>query len=80
MLHPSNVDGYSVICDSCNGKMFTIGGRLCPKCQGDGRIFIREDLPLTFSRRVARQMLWIVFGAAIMLSVAIAALHWLRLL
>jgi len=34
--------GYLVVCDWCAGKKY-VGTLLCPKCDGAGRTFVRED-------------------------------------
>jgi len=79
-LHPNNRDGYAVTCDECHGRMFA-NGLICKKCEGDGRVWIKADPPvLTLSQRTAREAAWIVIGAAAILAIGIAALHWFRLL
>jgi DNA-directed RNA polymerase subunit RPC12/RpoP len=76
MANPN--DPYAVTCDRCQGKMF-VDGILCPKCSGDGRILIMPQVS-TFSQRAARQMFWILLGASSLVLVAIALLHWFKLL
>lgn len=41
--------GFAVVCDRCNGRRF-LDGLLCPKCEGDGRIFIAAKPASLLSR------------------------------
>lgn len=75
---PNNQDGYCVTCDHCHGRMF-VGGVLCEKCHGDGRILIRQ-LDLTVSQRAAKEAA-ILLGIVTLVGLAvIAALHYFKVL
>lgn len=77
-LEPNNQDGHCVTCDQCHGRMF-VAGILCGKCNGDGRILIKQ-LDLTVSQRAAKEAASILGIVVLVALTVIAALHYFRVL
>ena len=73
---------YSVTCPDCDGKRFDRSGILCITCNGDGSLLVvpRRASKLTTSETAVREMMRIMFWAALCLGLAICALRWLRVL
>jgi len=74
-----NVPGaHWVTCDSCGGRRYTDGAKICEKCGGDGEILIRHRSP-TPEMSVSVIVLGIVLGTvfALIVIAALRRLGWL---
>jgi len=68
---PSVPGAHWVTCDSCGGRRYIDGAKICEKCSGDGEILIRHRQPPPEMTVI----LWGVIAGLIFALVVIAALR-----
>ena len=64
---------FSVICDACHGKMFS-DGKLCWKCDGEGRVVIAERTVKTPISENGKLAIVIAVGLGLGVLMALAIL------
>ena len=57
-LDSGTMSGFAVRCDNCHGAGYDERGNLCPKCEGDGLVYIRV-------RKVRKSNLYVLAAVAL---------------